>query len=395
MKYLACSDLHLGAGADLGRVDGERLEEQEQVLDQVVDLAIERRVDALLFAGDAFEGPHVTPEQYAAFQRPLRRLDVPVVAITGNGRHDAAMRAVKAPEVVADVADVHTVPDVIRLPGDVMLAVLPWTPVSRLVAAQDGGDRDEINANAAELLVRAAHDLAADCRHVEPGWPRILMTHFAISGDKDGISEFAREPVLPLAELEQLDFDVIVAGHYHRGQLLSSVFGEPVMPIIYCGSPMPLNFGEGGYEHGVWILESHEAAPGVTAFAPEFVPLASRPFVTLDWDASEVEGLHDLDPIVGWSPGFDPGSFVKLRYSASEADERSFDHARMRQVLVERFGAYRVWIEPTVERARRDRGVEFVDGQSRAEQLAAYLDATGVNGDVKPAMLEAAGRYIG
>lgn len=384
-RYLVFSDLHLGAGADLGHQPGDRLAEQEQVLEQIVQVAIDRDVDAVLFGGDAFEGPHVPPEQYAILQTQLRRLGCPCVAITGNGRHDAAMREVKAPEVLSDVADVHTAPDVLRLPGDVMLAVMPWVSVSRLVAADAGvTDRDQLNALAADLLLQTARGLAEDCRRVKPEWPRILMTHFAISGDQDGISEFAREPVLPLSDLEQLDFDAVVAGHYHRPQLLSA------KPVLYCGSPLPLNFGEGGYDHGCWLLDFEGDD------SPEFVPLASRPFVTIDFDTSRNADIPGLSPIltgVPLPPEIKAGAYVKVRVTATEDVARRFSVDEMRSLL-EANGAHRVWVDMTVERARRDRGVHLAEGLTPLDQLAAFLDARGVNGDVKPALLARAARHL-
>lgn len=385
-RYLVFADLHLGAGADLGREPGERLAEQEQVLEQIVQLATDRDVEAVLFAGDAFEGPHVPPEQYAILQRQLRRLNCPVVAITGNGRHDAAMRDVKAPEVLSDVWDVHTHHDVIRLPGDVMLAVLPWVSVSRIVA-NDGGqtEREQLNALAADLLLQTARGLLEDCRRVKHQWPAVLMTHFAISGDADGISGFAREPVLPLADLEQLGFDAIVAGHYHRPQLLDSGTGAAGYgTIFYCGSPMPLNFGEGGYDHGVWVLEERD-----TSLAAEFVPLDSRPFVTID-----LGFLDDRQRVFDQLAAVDiDGAYVRLRYAATEEHARTINQDSARQTLIDG-GAHRVWIEPTVERTHRDRGVVLAEGLTPLDQLSAYLDARGVNGDVKPALLARAAEYL-
>jgi len=379
VRYLACSDLHLGAGADLGLAPGERLAEQRVVWETILDLAAERDVDAILFGGDAVHRNKPTPEELMAFAEPLASCSIPVFAINGNAHDfvgpDQAM-AVNVVSALSDLFVLATAPNVDLLPGGAVLASLPWSPVSRIVAAQDGGDRDEVNQLAADLLLEVARGLAADCDASYPGAPRILMTHFAISGDTDGISTFAREPVLPLADLEQLDFDIIVAGHFHHGQMLASNPSEPVMPILYCGSPMPLNYGEGSYDHGVWILEWYE-----DGWMPEFVPLASRSFVTLE-QGVDLTTLPPLD-----------GSFVKVRGTMSDEDHRRFDVAACRERL-ELHGAYSVTFDLTVERAHRDRGAILVDGQTRLEQLAAYLAATGVNGSVGAAMMAKAEELI-
>jgi DNA repair exonuclease SbcCD nuclease subunit len=379
-RYLCCSDLHLGAGADLGLAPGDRLREQAAVWQQIVHEAGERGCHAILFAGDAFHRNKPTPQELLAFADPLVDCEIPVFAINGNS-HDfvgvGQAMAVDVVDALSDCFELLTEPAVVEVPGGVVLAVLPWAPVSRIVAAQDGGDRDEVNQLAADLLLEVARGLAAQCA----GRPALLMTHFSISGAAlpSGLPiDMAREPILPATDLAALGFDLVIAGHLHRAQVL-----EPGGFGFYCGSPMPLSFGEPG-EHGVWIIE-HEAEEW---YAPEFVPLVSRRFVTIDWASGDFQSLPPLalESAAG-------GAYVKLRYEATEDEARRIDQAALRQSL-EDSGAYRVWIEATVSRVRRERGTVIDDAGSRHEQLVAYLDAVGVNGSVGAAMLERAGSYL-
>jgi len=179
MKAILFGDSHFGSGDGYGRYPGERLKDQQAALEAVVDLAIEHQVDLVGFCGDAFEGPQVTPEQYEAFRAPLRRLDIPVVGISGNGRHDAATRSVNALEVCSDVMDVHRVPALVEIAG-VHIGLMPWTAgVSRLAAARDGGDRDELHDDAGALLVQVARDLYAQ---IPDGAPSLLLGHWSLSG---------------------------------------------------------------------------------------------------------------------------------------------------------------------------------------------------------------------
>ena len=397
-RYLCCSDLHLGAGADLGLEPGDRLREQAAVWQRIVFEAAERGCDALLFAGDAFHRNKPTPAELLAFADPLVECEIPVFAINGNS-HDfvgvGQAMAVDVVDALSDCFELFTKPDVVVLPGGVALAMLPWAPVSRIVAAQDGGDRDEVNQLAADLLLEVARGLAARCADEHPGLPTFLMTHFSISGAAlpSGLSiDMAREPILPLEDLEQLGFEVIVAGHIHRPQMMESRIGGAMGPIFYCGSPAPLSFGEPG-DHGFWVLEEKS-----THFAAEFVPLASRPFITIDVEAeavlwaSDEDDCHDaVEHLVGIDDLTD--AFVKLRYAATEDEARRIDQGRVRQHIVDA-GAYRVFIEPSVERAHRERGAVLDDAGTRVDQLAAYLAAIGTNGDVAPAMLERAGAYL-
>lgn len=389
-RYLACSDLHLGAGADLSLAPGDRLREQASVWQSIVFEAAERDCDALLFAGDAFHRNKPTPQELLAFADPLVECPIPVFAINGNSHDFVGVGQAMAVDVVDALSasfSLFTEPTVVELPGGVALAMLPWAPVSRIVAAQDGGDRDSVNELAADLLLEVARGLAERCATEHPGKPALLMTHFSISGAAlpSGLSiDMAREPILPATDLALLLFDFVIAGHIHRSQML-----EPDSFGFYCGSPMPLSFGEPG-DHGFWIVDV--SAAGVVE--PEFVPLASRPFLTFDvdgltalvaaeeTDAEHIAGITDLD-----------GAFVKVRYTATEDEARRIDQGALRHTL-EDAGAYRVFIEPSVERAHRERGTVIDDAGSRVDQLAAYLEAIGTNGDVKPAMLERAAGYL-
>ncbi len=160
-----------------------------------------------------------------------------------------------------------------------------------------------------------------------------------------------------------------------------------------------MNHGESGYEHGCWIIETDAR---VKRFVPEFVPLASRPFVTLDFDLdrnviveSPFAPLIDSSALFGVDVPAEvkDGAFVKVRVTATEEKARKFSADELRAMLVD-VGAHRVWVEMTVERAHRERGAAIDSAGSRVDQLAAYLEAIGTNGDVAPAMLERAAGYL-
>ena len=378
MRALCCGDVHFGHGDSYGRVPGERLAEQEAVWGQIIALAGDREADAILVAGDVFEGPLPTPEHYAAFARPLRDATCPVIAISGNGRHDSAMRDTNALEVIGDLLVLHTRPAVTEVAG-VSIACLPWAPVSRLVAAHADRGRDDLHSFAAELLLETARWLRA-----QTDGPMILLTHYAISGASlpNGMtSDQLREVVLPLSELERLGFDAIVAGHLHRPQLLATDPADPMIPILYVGSPLPLDFGEGGYEHGCWIVDLD---PLFGASVPEFVPIASRRFVTAEFDFTReaiADGTAFEDELYGAAhlAAFKAdtglaGAFVKIRYRATSEQAAAINDAALRQDLLDA-GAHKVWIEPTIERDARARVEGMDESMDDRQALDMWLDA--------------------
>ena len=87
MRIAHLADLHLGRvfhGISL-------LDDQRHVLDQVIALLRDERVDVLVLAGDLYDRALPSADAVRLFDETLRRvndLDVPVIAIAGN--HDSA-----------------------------------------------------------------------------------------------------------------------------------------------------------------------------------------------------------------------------------------------------------------------------------------------------------------
>lgn len=374
-RLLCTGDRQIGSGGSFDRQPGDRLAEQEQNGHRIVGLAIEHGVDVILDGGDVFEGPSITPEQLDAYILPLERLEgrVPIIVTPGNGRHDLAMRSVNALAPLRHVPGltVASAPQVVAVAG-VAVACLPWVHPGRLIAQADGGDRDDIHVLAAELLLEIARGLLAESRESHPGVPAVLLAHWAISGASypNGLPvEGAREPILPAAELEAIGFDMVVAAHIHKPQMLCPTG-------FYVGSPMAHNFGEPG-EHGVWIFDFE---PTLSATVPEFLPIESRRFVTLDWDYALAETLLDVDPWKGCGRAFEDGAFVKLRYSCTAEEARRLDAGALRQALLDA-GAYNVWVEPLIERDVRARVEGLNESVTDRQALELWLDAQEVPAD--------------
>jgi DNA repair exonuclease SbcCD nuclease subunit len=355
-RLLCFGDLHLGAGADYGAEPGDRLCDQQDVLAMIVQIANENAVDAVLFAGDMFDGPaeRITPQMYAIAQEQLGELKVqgiPFVGITGNGRHDAAMRDVKAPEVLRGIGHISTRPEVIHIvdgevcpayvPGGFSIATLPWTPVGLLVAARDGGDRDQLHEEAAAMLVAAARGLRAE---IPAETPAVLLAHWSISGASaptGAITDDFREVVLDADELNTLGFDAVVAGHIHKAADFNGALGwmdvsapRSGSPFFYTGSPLPVDFGEAKTPHGCWLLDVGGEVPDA-----RFVPIESRRFVTVDIDLTtdrhEEIGVDETDAVAAAIATHMPldDAVVKIRYRATEEQARRIDWPKLRTLL--------------------------------------------------------------
>ena len=366
MKILALADLHLHEWPGFAPVD--RLGDQRGVLEQIVMLARERSVDAVLIAGDLFHRPHPTPRVLAAFREfavaLARDSDIPVLAICGNASHDiVSADEYAALELFDDLIDVRRVPGLWHGPG-VTVACLPSVPVSNYVALVGGGDRDEVNANVADHLITIARVMRAE---IPAGPAAVLCGHWSVSGAAlpNGLpADRAREPILPLSALELLGFDAVVLGHIHRPQPLGTLApDDELMPIFYVGSPMPLDFGEAGFGHGVWIVDL-EAGSGLA----EFVEIESRPFLTADVSIDDAHGSSlDCDYDVS-------EAIVRVRYTATQEQARHIDNAALRRDLLDA-GAARVIVQPDIVREDRARVEGLDEGLSELDAVDLYVAA--------------------
>src|SRR3970040_2954160 len=93
MRLLHTSDWHVGR-----KIRGRsRVDEHRPVLDEIVDVAGDRRVDATLVAGYLFDVSSPSPEDEAIVYRALLDLAEigPVLVVAGNHDSPARLEAVK------------------------------------------------------------------------------------------------------------------------------------------------------------------------------------------------------------------------------------------------------------------------------------------------------------
>ncbi len=369
-RILAFADTQLGVPT----VD---LDDQRQVLDRIVQVALEREVDAVLHGGDVFEGPVVTPEQLRTFidaVRPLHEAGVPLLAIRGNGRHDMAVREVNALDVLREVAGIQICdsPSISVLADKLVVCALPWVHPGRLIAQSNGSlTHDEANLTTSQMLVKIAehlHGKAALVSETLMSMPIVLLAHWAISGSAlpTGLPvDEMREPILSWPDLDAIGYDAVVGAHVHEPQQISQPLIDQTLGIVV-GSPQQLNHGEHG-EHGCWIIEI-DKGPDHESRLAEFVPVQSRQFITVDAFV-----VHSEEERRRWFEITD-GAIVRVRYEATEDEARQMDHDAIRRELHD-VGASRVTIEPQIIRKERARAQQINEQLGPLDALAAYCDS--------------------
>ena len=265
--------------------------------DELIDYGLEREVDLVIFAGDAYKRRNPSPTYQRAFARRVKRLadaGVPVVLLVGN--HDLPtmvqrassvdiFRTLDVPNVVVGrVEDIHHIE---TRRGPVQVATVPYPVRQRLLAHDEyrGLSIEELDKVLEHTVTKNIEAMAA---MLDPEIPAVLTAHLTVSGATFGSERsvmIGRDAVILKSALADPAWDYVALGHVHKHQSLNDG-GYP--PVVYSGSLERIDFGEEGQPKGFcWV----ELARGETAW--EFVEVDARPFVTVRADVR-----HALNPLL-------------------------------------------------------------------------------------------------
>jgi DNA repair protein SbcD/Mre11 len=291
MRLLHTADWHVGR-AIRGR---SRSEEFADALGEVVGIAVQEGVEAVLLAGDLYDHRSPSPEADALVFEALVRLyeaNIPVVAIPGN--HDSAMRLEALARLLKPIG-VTMVPRVV--PPDqgslveldsrdgketALVACVPFVPERRFgdAAALFRATEDWYQSYA-EGMGRLLQAMTAPFRD---GTVNVLLAHLFTDGAIPGGGEhqitigieYAVSPSrLPATA------SYVALGHVHRPQ---AVRGAP-SSTRYAGSLIQLDFGEKDQRKSVTIVE---VKPGRPAKVREIPLSAGRKLVDVEGSLDEV-----------------------------------------------------------------------------------------------------------
>jgi len=295
IRLLHFADLHVGM-ENYGRLDpttgvNGRVLDFLRRFDELIDYGLEREVDLVIFAGDAYKRRSPNPTYQRAFARRVKRLadaGVPVVLLVGN--HDLPTMVQRASSVdifrTLDVPNivVGRVEDIHRIEtrrGPVQVATVPYPVRQRLLA------HDEYRGLSIEQLDEALQRIVTDniralAAQLDPDIPAVLTAHLTVSGATFGSERsvmIGRDAVILKSALADPAWDYVALGHVHKHQSLNDG-GYP--PVVYAGSLERIDFGEEGQPKGFcWV----ELARGEATW--EFVEVDARPFVTVRADVRE------------------------------------------------------------------------------------------------------------
>jgi len=266
-RLLGIGDVHLGrrptglTPAASESVGGPRSVGPDRALARAVQEAIDRRVDAVLFAGDVVDDERDFYEAYTALEREVRRLaeaGIPVLGVAGNHDVEVLPRLARAIEAF-------------RLVGkggrwEVVTVAGREGPAVRILGWSFSGPIER-----ASPFDRPLPSLAGE-------EPVIGLVH----GERD--ASRSRHAPFRASDLRDRPADAWLLGHIHKPDSL-----DGIRPIGYLGTLSPLDPSETG-PHGPWLLE----VEGREAVRATHLPLAPLRYEEIDLD---VTGAPDVDEV--------------------------------------------------------------------------------------------------
>jgi exonuclease SbcD len=299
VRFLHTADWHVGKPLR-GR---SRMDEYAAALREVAGIAVDRRVDAVLVAGDIFDSPAPPPEAEKLVYDFLARLlpeGIAAVLIAGNHDHPKKLGALAS---LLEGLRIHVRAEV-RPPAqggvvslasrdgaeEARVAVLPFIPERKVADACAVMDPEHTwYETYSERLEQILAELVKD---LPPSTVNLLIGHLLVAGSLFGTGERK----LHLGDIYGLNpqqlpssLQYIGLGHLHRPQEVSAP-----SRTLYSGSLIELDFGEKEQEKRVVIIEAKPAQ----AASIEEVPVTSG------------RRLRDVE-----------GTFEDLRRIAGEVDD--------------------------------------------------------------------------
>ncbi|MCL7987199.1 exonuclease subunit SbcD [Sphingobacterium sp. lm-10] len=324
MRILHTADWHLGKRLDFF----SRIQEQQDILNEICEIADREDVDAVIVAGDLFDtfSPPVDAIEllYVTLKRLTNHGKRPVIAIAGN--HDSADR-IDAPDPLARACGIlfvgyanaqlnasatsagfsitHTDKGFMELMlprFNYPLRIIATPYANELRLKQYLGEEDDRDIKLHETLSAHWHHLAET--YCDPHGVNLLVTHlYMMKRGGEILEEPEGEKPLKIGNAALIYTDAIppqiqytALGHLHRHHQL----GTTASPIVYSGSPLAYSFSEAGQEKKIMLVD---LAPDIAAQYTTHKLHGGRSLVR--------KRFEDIDVAVDWLQN-NPNTLVEL-----------------------------------------------------------------------------------
>ena len=249
MKFAHISDLHLGKRIH----QFSMIEDQKYILEKIVEIVKEEKVDGILLAGDIYDKIYPSAEAVALFDSFLVHLakeEIRIFVISGN--HDSPERIAFLGELTKK-AGVHLSQvyngkiDAIDMEDEFGKVHIYLLPFIKPVHVRHFFPEEKIlnYTDAMEVVIRNMN-LNTEDRN-------ILVAHQFVTGAGRSESEEISVGGLDNVEVDVFgDFDYVALGHIHRPQNMGSC------KVRYSGTPLKYSFSEWQDEKSITIIQLGE-----------------------------------------------------------------------------------------------------------------------------------------
>jgi len=405
MKIIHFADLHLGI-ENHGRIDpatglSSRLNDFLAAFDELVDYALENRVDLVLFCGDAYKTREPSQTQQREFARRIARLatgNISVFLLTGNHDMPNAIGRATATEIFDTLAvrNVYVAnrPDIYKIPtasGNIQLVALPWLRRSALLSREDikNLNIEQVNHKMQEALTQVISSKAAI---LDPTLPAILAAHVLVGDARVGrgserLMSIGQEPALLLSNIALPAFDYVALGHIHKQQVL---WEKP--PVVYSGSLERVDFGEENDEKGFYVVNilppGKDPAQVKRKVSFEFHPVHARRFLTIEVNlqAEETNPTSSVLAAIAGQEEKARDAIVRLNISLPSSLEGQLRNNEIREALK---NTHNFTIAREIQRETRLRlGSRPAEDIAPLDALKAYLESQQVPLERQKILLE-------
>jgi DNA repair protein SbcD/Mre11 len=387
MKLLHFADAHIDM-TNYGRHDPVsglplRVLDFLKSLDTIVDTAIERKVDLVIFAGDAYKDRSPAPTFQREWGKRIMRLSqakIPTLLLVGNhdispsiGRAHALQefKTLQVPYVkVLDVPELLKPENLWDLPLQVI--AMPWIARSGLMASTGETDSTQAFSRIEENIGDLIGGWIEEC---DSSMPIVLTAHASIEGAKFGgerLVMLGNDLVLTGSLVRNPKLNYVAMGHIHKPQDVNEG-NQP--PVIYPGSIERVDFGEAKEERFFVIADVEKGRDtevewiqltGVRKFIDRRAVLTSSESVT--------ESLKAALP----KPKEMSEAIIRLVVDYPREWDSLIDEAALRKYAADAFEFHFVKRPQIESRVRIDEG-QVVSSLSPLDLLGQYFDAAKVS----------------
>ena len=291
MKLLHTSDWHLGRSL-YGR---KRYDEFAAFLDWLAQTIVDEGIDVLLVAGDVFDTSTPSNRAQELYYRFLCRVSTSccrhVVVIAGN--HDSPS-FLNAPKELLRALNVWVVGSITEAAEDevivlnensqitqtgtdgevVIVCAVPYLRDRDIRIVEPGETIDDKNRklvdgvkkhyeNVVAIAEEKRNNLRKSAQSADKHIPIVALGHLFTAGGKtvegDGVRELYVGSLAQIGEdVFPSSIDYLALGHLHVPQAVGST-----EHIRYCGSPIPMGYGEANQEKKVVLIEFKSTAPNI------------------------------------------------------------------------------------------------------------------------------------